>query len=416
MSKHDFLPESLMMTYGYQPKLSEGAIKSPIFQTSTFAFETAEEGKAFFQSANGKAESNLPPDGLIYSRLNNPNLQIVEERMCLWDGAEEAAVFESGMAAISTMLLEFLKPGDVLLHSSQLYGGSDYFIKKVLARYHIGHVEVDPQLTKDQILALLEEKKAVEKVKFIYLETPANPTNQLVDINKFKELAESLGQRNKPVLIGVDNTYMGPIWQKPLQHGADLVVYSATKYLGGHSDIVAGVCLGKSAHVKLIKKLRGNFGSMAGPHTAWLLMRSLETVKLRMEKQALNAREVATFLNNHPKVKQVYYLGNLTAADAADYRIYKKQCSDAGAMLAFDVDGNESKAFKFLNSMQLIKLAVSLGSTESLAQHPATMTHSNVEEADRLRMGISESMIRLSIGVENAKDIIWDLEQALSKI
>lgn len=417
MSEHSFSPESLMMSFGYKPELSEGAIKCPIFQTSTFAFKKAEDGKAFFEVAYGKREKSDEEElGLIYSRLNNPNLQITEDRLCLWDGAQDAAIFESGMGAISSMLMEFLNPGDVLLHSVPVYGGTDHFINHVLPKWGIQSVGVNPYQDKAEVMQELEASGMKDKVRFIYLETPANPTNALVDIGMFREIANELQTEEEPVYIGVDNTYMGPVWQHPLQLGADLVIYSATKYIGGHSDLVAGACLGAADLIKRVKGFRTFMGNMAGPHTGWLLMRSLETLKVRMEKQAANAEEVANFLNTHPKVEKVYYLGNLKPEDGKQYEIFKKQCSSNGAMLAFDIIGGEKEAFKFLNSTKLIKLAVSLGSTESLAEHPATMTHSDVNEELRNKINITSKLVRISVGVEYAKDLIWDIEQALEKV
>jgi len=418
MSDHQFAPESQMMSFGYKPELSEGAIKCPIFQTSTFAFKKAEDGKAFFEVAYGKrTQSEGEELGLIYSRLNNPNLQITENRLSLWDGAEDAAIFESGMGAISSMLFEFLKPGQAVLYSMPVYGGTDHLITKVLPNFGIQCVGVSPFDDKEAVMEKIEKSGLKDKISFIYLETPANPTNALVDIGMFREIADELKSEENPIYVGVDNTYMGPIWQHPLKLGADLVIYSATKYIGGHSDLVAGACLGSAELIGRVKGMRTFMGNMAGPHTGWLLMRSLETLKLRMEKQAQNAEKVAQFLNSHLKVDKVYYLGNLTEADGRQYEIFKKQCGNSkGAMVAFDIKGGEKAAFRFLNSMKLIKLAVSLGSTESLAEHPATMTHSDVDEDIRQEIAITENLVRISVGVEDAKDIIWDIEQALEII
>lgn len=417
MDNHQFSPESQMMSFGYKPELSEGAIKCPIFQTSTFAFKKAEDGKAFFEVAYGKrAQTEGEELGLIYSRLNNPNLQITENRLSLWDGSDDAAIFESGMGAISSMLMEFLKPGQAVLYSMPVYGGTDHFITKVLPKFNIQCVGVTPFDDKEAVMDKIEKSGLKDKIAFIYLETPANPTNALVDIGMFREIADSLQSEEQPIYIGVDNTYMGPIWQHPLQHGADMVIYSATKYIGGHSDLVAGACCGSAELIGRVKGFRTFMGNMAGPHTGWLLMRSLETLKIRMEKQAQNAEEVASFLNNHPMVEKVYYLGNLSEKDGRQYEIFKKQYKSKGAMLAFDIKGGEKEAFKFLNSMKLIKLAVSLGGTESLAEHPATMTHSDVDEDLRSEMSITEKMIRISVGVEDAKDIIWDIDQALKQV
>lgn len=413
---HEFSPESLMMTYGYKPELSEGAVKCPIFQTSTFVFKTAEEGKAFFEVAYGKREK-LPNEelGLIYSRINNPDLEILENRLCLWDKSEDCAVFESGMSAISTVLLEFLKPGDLLLYSTPLYGGTDHFIHHFLPKIGIETLGFKPGQNKEELLHALRDAGKIDKLRLIYIETPANPTNDLIDISMCKEIADELGSDENPIYIGVDNTYMGPLWQHPLELGADLVMYSATKYIGGHSDVIAGAVLGSKELIGRVKTLRTFLGNMAGPWTGWLLMRSLETLKVRMEKQQQNAIEVADYLKNHPKISKVNYLGHLEASNP-QYAIYKKQYKGSGAMLSFEMKGGEDEAFKFLNALKLIKLAVSLGSTESLAEHPKTMTHAGVQEVHLQEMGISDAMVRLSVGVENPKDIIWDIEQALELV
>ncbi|MBW3467592.1 cystathionine gamma-synthase family protein [Arthrospiribacter ruber] len=413
MNDRYFHPESLMMSHGYKPALSEGAIKCPIFQTSTFVFNSAEEGKAFFEVAYGQREKQPNEElGLIYSRLNNPDLQILEERLCLWDEADECAVFESGMSAISTVMLEFLRPGDVILYSKPVYGGTDHFINKVLPQYGIqGHGFTNSQ-SEEEIVGGLKEKGWDEKVKLVYVETPANPTNALFDLDICRKVANRLSHSEKEVVVCVDNTYMGPLWQHPLKHGADLVVYSATKYIGGHSDLIAGAVLGKAPFMQRVRTLRTFLGNMAGPWTGWLLMRSLETLKVRMSKQAENTVQVADYLAKHPKVEKVYYLGHLEE-DTDQYRTFKKQLSCAGAMLSFDIKGGEAEAFRFLNHLKLIKLAVSLGSTESLAEHPATMTHSDVSREDKESIGITEKLVRLSIGVEHPSDIIWDIEQAL---
>lgn len=406
-----------MMSYGYKPELSEGAIKCPIFQTSTFVFKSAEEGKAFFEVAYGLRKQNEGEElGLIYSRINNPDLEILENRLTLWDEAEEGAVFESGMSAITTVLLEFLKPGDLLLISSPLYGGSDHFIKKILPKFNINALTFNIGQTQEEIIEMVNKSGLADKLALVFIETPANPTNDLIDINASKEIAKHFSTADKEVYLAVDNTYLGPIWQHPLKHGADLVLYSATKYIGGHSDVIAGACLGSKELIKRVKGLRTFLGNMASPNTGWLLLRSLETLKVRMDCQAFNANKVADFLNNHPSVEKVYFLGNLTEKDGEQFKIKNRQCLTNGGMISFDVKGTEKQAFKFLNSLKLIKLAVSLGSTESLAEHPATMTHVDVDLALRKELSITEKMVRLSIGVENFEDIIYDISQALDMI
>lgn len=415
--EHEFSPESLMMSYGYKPSLSEGAIKCPIFQTSTFVFKNAEEGKAFFEVAYGLRNKNETEEqGLIYSRINNPDLEILENRLSLWDKSGDCAVFESGMSAITTVLMEFLKPGDLLLHSSPVYGGTDHFIKHFLPIWGVHVLSFKAGESEEVILQHLESSGKMDKLKMIYIETPANPTNALIDIAMCKRIATKFSTDTSRVTIAVDNTYMGPLWQHPLEHGADFSIYSATKYIGGHSDVIAGAVCGSAEDIVRIKTLRTFLGNMAGPWTGWLLLRSLETLKVRMEQQAANAEKTAAWLQHHPKVEKVYYLGLIDENDPVNYDIYRRQYSSPGAMLSFDIKGGEKEAFAFLNHLRLIKLAVSLGSTESLAEHPDTMTHAGVDPDHKKEMSITSKLIRLSIGVENVDDLIFDIGQALDKI
>lgn len=414
--KNQFSPESLMMSHGYDPKLSEGAIKCPIFQTSTFVFNSAEEGKAFFEVAYGLREQEKEEKlGLIYSRLNNPDLEILENRLCLWDQSEDCAVFESGMSAISTCLMEFLKPGDLLLYSSPVYGGTDHFINHILTKFGIHVVGFYPSSTKEEIESIIIDSGHSSKLAMIYIETPANPTNSLIDMQMCRQVADHFAMDGEPVYLAVDNTYMGPLWQHPLKHGADFVLYSATKYIGGHSDVIAGACLGSKENMARIKGLRTFLGNMAGPWTGWLLMRSLETLKARMELQALNAAKVAEYLHSHPAIIKVHYMGSLKEGNPEQYEIFRRQCTCAGAMISFEINGGETEAFQFMNRLKLIKLAVSLGSTESLVQHPATMTHAGVDPDEKVKIGIKNNLIRLSIGVENPEDLIWDIKNALNQ-
>ncbi|MBS1729752.1 MAG: cystathionine gamma-synthase family protein [Bacteroidetes bacterium] len=409
-------PESQMMSYGYKPELSEGSVKCPIFQTSTFVFKTAEEGKSFFEVAYGLREKNVGEEtGLIYSRLNNPDLEILENRLTLWDESEACAVFESGMSAITTVLLEFLKPGDLLLFSNPIYGGSDHFINKILPKFNIHTASFKVGQSIEEIIEIVNATGKADRLSLVYIETPANPTNDLIDIEGSKKVAQHFSTKDKEVYLAVDNTYMGPVWQHPLKNGADLVLYSATKYIGGHSDVIAGACLGSNELIQRVKTLRTFLGNMASPNTGWLLMRSLETLKLRMDKHASNATLIAAFLNKHPKIEKVYYPGNLKESDGEQYAIKLRQCLSDGGMISFDIKGTEKEAFTFLNNLHLIKLAVSLGSTESLAQHPDTMTHADVDPVSKKEFSITEKMIRLSVGVENAEDIIEDIRQALEK-
>lgn len=411
-------PESLMMTYGYKPQLSEGSLKCPIFQTSTFVFNSAMEGKRFFEVAYGLSEAKQGEElGLIYSRLNNPDLEILENRLCLWDKAEDCAIFESGMSAIATAMLEFMQPGDLLLYSRPVYGGTDHFINYFLKKLNIESIGFSPEDSKEEIIERIQQSGRADKLAMIHIETPANPTNALIDIEMCAEIKQTFTTVDKEVILSVDNTYMGPIWQHPLKHGADLVLYSATKYIGGHSDVIAGACLGSKAHMARVKGLRTFLGNMAAPFTGWMLMRSLETLKVRMEQQARNAVEVARFLRNHPKVEKVYFLGFLEETGTErEKAIFRKQYLSSGAMIAFDVKGGEKEAFAFLDNLKLIKLAVSLGGTESLAEHPYTMTHADVPQDIKNAMAITEKLVRVSVGVEYYEDIITDMKQALESI
>jgi methionine-gamma-lyase len=415
-AEHGQHPESLMMSYGYDPRLSEGAIKPPIFQSSTFVFRTAEEGKAYFQLAYGLRHKRVGEEmGLIYSRLNNPNLEILEDRLTLWDRAEACAVFESGMAAITTSMLEFLQPGDTILHSEPVYGGTDHFIKHVLPRFGITPVGFHAGASREEMEAALAKARATGPLGMIYLETPANPSNALVDIALCAAMAAEHGTPERRPIVAVDNTFLGPVYQHPLAHGADLVLYSATKYIGGHSDVIAGAALGSAELVGRVKTMRTFLGTMASPWTAWLLLRSLETLRMRMEAAAHGARTVADYLVAHTLVERVYYLGHLKPGDP-DFALFERQCLGAGAMISFDIRGGEAEAFQFLDALELVKLAVSLGGTESLAEHPATMTHSDIPPESQARMGISPQMIRLSVGVEHPADIIADLGRAFAAV
>lgn len=410
-------PESEMMSFGYDPQLSEGSIKPPIFQTSTFVFKTAEEGKRFFEVAYGLREKDPAESvGLIYSRLNNPNLEILEDRLTLWENCEAGAVFESGMAAISTTLLELLPPGSVLIHSAPVYGGTDHFIHHVLPKYGIDALAMYPGETVDTVKGRLAEHGWEDRVAAVYIETPANPTTELICVKNAKSIATAFETEEKKVPLIVDNTYMGPVFSKPTQFGADLVLYSATKYIGGHSDVVAGAAVGSAELITRIKTLRTFLGNMGSPFNSWLLLRSMETLAVRMERQAATAEVVADYLKAHPKVEKVHYLKYAHERSEREGRILDEQYSSFGAMMAFDIKGGEKQAFQFLNGLKLFKLAVSLGSTESLAEHPATMTHADVSAEDKAKHGVSEKLVRLSVGLEHPEDLIADLEGALTQV
>jgi len=415
IGNHMLHPETLMLTYGYDPQLSEGAIKPPVFLTSTFVFRTAEDGQDFFDFVAGRRE---PPEGmgagLVYSRFNHPNSEIVEDRLAIYERTESCALFSSGMAAISTTILAFVRPGDVILHSQPLYGGTETLLTNTLSRFSIGAVGFADGVDETAVNQAAEEAMRKGRVAMILIETPANPTNGLVDVALMRRVADTIGkaQGHTPI-IACDNTLLGPVFQRPIEHGADISLYSLTKYVGGHSDLIAGAALGTKAVMKGVKALRGAIGTQLDPHSCWMINRSLETLSLRMEKANSNARLVADFLRDHSKVAKVHYLGHHEEA-SPEGRVFARQCLGAGSTFSFDIVGGQAAAEKFLNGLQIFKLAVSLGGTESLASLPATMTHSGVPADIRRKIGVLDCTIRLSIGIENPSDLIADLEQALN--
>lgn len=408
-------PATLMMGYGYDPSLSEGSLKPPIFLTSTFAFPSAAEGKRFFEGITGKRPGGS--EGLVYSRFNGPNQQILEERLALWDGAEEGLVFSSGMSAIATLLLAFCGQGDVIVHSGPLYAATEGFIARTLSRFGIGYVDFPAGATREEIEAALEKGKALAgsqggKLAMIYLESPANPTNALVDIESVSAARDALLGAEVP--IAIDNTFLGPLWQHPLEHGADVVVYSLTKYAGGHSDLVAGGLTGARRWMDPVRMLRNTMGTILDPNTAWMLLRSLETVELRMTRAGENAAKVCGFLRDHPKVEGLGYLGMIS--DPRQQDIYDRHCTGAGSTFSLFIKGGEAESFRFLDALQIAKLAVSLGGTETLASHPAAMTHLSVPQERKDALGITDNLVRISIGIEDAADLIADFEQALATV
>jgi methionine-gamma-lyase len=406
-------PETLMMGYGYDPMLSEGSLKPPQFQTSTFVFKSAQDGKDFFATIQGRRK--LGPDeepGLIYSRFNNPNLEVVEDRLALWDEAETALVFASGMAAISTALLAYLRPGDVILQSRPIYGGTETLIHSILPEFNISQVAFEAEHGLEEMMKAAEDARKKGRVGAIFIETPANPTNALVDIAAARKISESLAIDGKRPPVIVDNTMLGPVYSTPLAQGADIVVMSLTKYVGGHSDLIAGGASGSKAMLAPVRRMRSTLGTMADTHTAWLLMRSLETLKLRMEAGAENARKVAEFLRDHPKIENVWYLDFLPQ-DHPDRPVHERQNKSAGSTFSFEVRGGEAPAFRVLDKLEVIKLAVSLGGTETLASHPAAMTHSGMPAEELAKYSITPGLIRISIGIEDPEDLIADLAQAL---
>ncbi len=417
IGNHALKPETLMLGYGYDPALSEGAVKPPVFLTSTFVFGSAEEGRDFFDYVSGRKK---PPAGsaagLVYSRFNHPNSEIVEDRLAVYEGAEAGVLFSSGMSAITTTILAFARPGDVILHSQPLYGGTETLLSRTMAGLGIGAVGFVDGVSEPAIRAAAQEARGKGRVSLVLIETPANPTNTLVDIQLLRQIADEIGtvQGFRPIVV-CDNTLLGPVFQHPLAHGADVSVYSLTKYVGGHSDLIAGASLGAKATIGPIKALRGSVGTQLDPFSCWMLGRSLETLAIRMERSNANAMLVAEFLHDHPKVAKVHHLAFLEDGSEAQ-AVYARQCAGAGSTFSFDIKGGEKEAFAFLNALQIFKLAVSLGGTESLASHPAAMTHSGVPVEVRDRIGVLDTTIRLSVGIEHPDDLIADLVQALAAI
>lgn len=416
IGNHALHPETQMLNYGYDPELSEGAVKPPVFLTSTFVFASAEDGRDFFDYVSGRKE---PPEGrgagLVYSRFNHPNSEIVEDRLAVYERTDSCALFSSGMSAIATTLLAFVRPGDTVLHSQPLYGGTETLLAKTFLNLGVSAVGFADGVDEASVRAAAEEAMGKGRVSVILIETPANPTNSIVDVAMIRRIADAIGEKQGHTpLIACDNTLLGPVFQRPIEHGADISLYSLTKYVGGHSDLIAGAALGRKAVMKQIKALRGAIGTQLDPHSCWMLGRSLETLQLRMERANSNAKSVADFLHEHPKVEHIHYLPYNTP-DSPIGRTFAAQCSGAGSTFSFDIKGGQPASFKFLNTLKIFKLAVSLGGTESLASHPATMTHSGVPMEVRQRIGVLESTIRLSIGIEHPDDLIADLTLALDE-
>lgn len=393
------------VTLGHEALDHLGSLKPPIYETSTFVFENAEEGKRFFEMVYGSHGADVKDAGYIYSRLDSPSLSPAEARIASWEEAEDAVIFGSGMAAISTLLLTFLRPGDQVLYSMPTYGGTSTLMKGLLTDFGVDARPFSAGASSED----LETTADVDRLVMIYIETPSNPTNDLFDISEAARLADRHGAR-----LVVDNTFLSPVWQKPLVHGSDLSLHSATKYLGGHSDLTAGAIAGGGDDVARLRYTRHQLGTTPSPSTGWLLARSLETLRLRVTQQTENATRIARFLDGHPNVTAVRHLSLLEAGDPG-YEIYKRQCLGPGAMVTFEIDGGEEECFRFLDSMEVVRLATSLGGTESLASHPWTMSPPTVPDAEKHSIGVTPGMVRLSVGIENVTDLIADLEQALAR-
>ncbi|MDR0498130.1 MAG: aminotransferase class I/II-fold pyridoxal phosphate-dependent enzyme [Holophagales bacterium] len=410
---HDIKPQTSIFNDGYDPRRSDGAVIPPLFRSSTYLFNDAEEGKRAFEIVYGISpakEGETPAP--IYSRVSNPTCEILEKRAIAWDGAEEAALFSSGMGAVTSTCLTFLKSGDTILFCEPIYGGTEHFFNNILPRFNI-NAKCFPIGAKTDVIDNIVKDDPT--IKAIYLESPANPTMMVCNVPGTAEIAKKYSTPDKRILVIVDNTMMGPIFSSPLKLGADIVLYSATKFFGGHSDLIAGFSMGSRELITQIKTFRTILGSNSDPDTAWLIHRSLSTLQLRMENQQKTAARLAEFLLTHPSVEKVAYPG-LPGMGQYQNELLKQQFTGSGSLICFCVKGGEAEAYRFLNAVKCIKLAVSLGGTTSLVEHPFTMTHSDMAAEQKLKAGITENLIRFSVGLEDTDDLIADLRQALEKI
>ncbi len=414
INNHPLKPESMMMSYGYNPKFSEGSVKPPVFLTSTFVFDSAEDGEEFFHVTSGRKPRASTDDlgGLIYSRFNHPNVEIVEDRIAVLEGAESCVAFASGMGAISTVLLSLLRPGDNIVYSSPLYGGTEVLIRKMMPEFGVKTHCFTDGLDGDGMLEAMRAAAKDGPLKLVFIETPANPTNAMVDFEALLDAVDTIEKEtgHRPV-TACDNTMLGPQFQRAVPQGIDLSVYSVTKYLGGHSDLVAGAVCGSYDSLGPIRSLRGAMGFNLDPHTSWMISRSLETVTIRMERAADSGRKVAAWIDENPYIKaKLHHPEYKTHGNYQD--VYKRQCTGPGSTFSFVVDAPKTDVFKFINALQLFKSAVSLGGSESLICHPASTTHSGVPDDARAAVGVTDGLVRLSIGLEHPDDLIADLDQA----
>ena len=414
--KMKFRPETLAVAHGYDPEFGMWAAKPPIFMTSTFVYPSAQHAKdvheAFFDGTGPlKGTTNH-----IYARLGHPGLDFLEKRLAAMDGAGAAAAFSSGMAAHSAIALAFMRPGDSMLHGRPIYGGVDMLYNQILSDFGTHSEGYLDGTDEADVRRAANAAMAKGPVKLIVAETPANPTAAIVDLALMVRMADEIGakQGHRPLVV-TDNTLLGPFAQRPFEWGVDLNMTSLTKYCGGHSDLLAG---GVSGRAELIEKLRFQrviWGSHLDPFTSWLLLRSIESVAVRTERAMENARAVAEWLRAHPKVAGVTYLGFLPEGSVRR-AVFDRQCTAAGSTFSFHLHGGEAEAFRLLDRLQLMKLAVSLGGSETLICHSATTTHYAVPREKRLEGGITDGTIRLSVGLEHKDDLIADLAQAMEAV
>jgi methionine-gamma-lyase len=383
--------ETLVIHHGYDSKEHLGSLSVPIFQTSTFTFDTAEQGETRFAGEE---------EGYIYSRLANPTVRVLEEKMACLEGGEKALAFGSGMAAVSAVLFALTKANDHIICSQGIYGCTFGLLDLLKQKYNILH-DFCSMETEEELVRLIRPETVC-----IFIETPINPTMKLIDLDMVVKVAKEYG-----IKVIVDNTFCSPYLQTPIKHGCDVVVHSATKYIGGHGDVVAGIAVGsKELMEEVAMTTQKDIGGIISPFDAWLLLRGLKTLPVRMDRHCANAEKISKRLKEHPLVSKVYYPND---PDNPDYTISQKQMKLGGGLVSFEIKGTKQDVQRFLNRLQLIKIAVSLGDTETLIQHPATMTHAVVPEEVRKNMGISDQLVRLSVGLEAWGDIWQDLEQAL---
>lgn len=406
-------PKTAVLTRGFDPRLSVGSARPAVFRTSTFVFPSPEAAERAFAIALGRS---TPADGedvpLIYSRLSHPNAQILEDQIVpLEPEATAAAVFNSGMAAISTLFLSQVPPGASFVYTSPLYGGTQHFIHQFLEPLGVTAIAAPA----GDARAICEAMTAARDLHLVFVETPANPNLVMTDIARVAAHAKTLTNREKErPLVAVDNTFLGPVFQHPLELGADITVYSATKFLAGHSDILAGVILGRAAEVIAeLRGLRAILGNILQPDECWIFDGRLPTVELRMTQQSRNAERIAEKLAGHPRVKRVLYPSLLE--DPEQCRIYKEQCTGPGSVFSLEL-GSKASAFDFLRRLRICKNAVSLGGVESLACHPATTTHSEMSPEEQQAGGVTEGLVRISVGVEDARDLLSEFTKALDAL
>jgi methionine-gamma-lyase len=400
-------PETAVLTRGFDPRLSVGSARPPVYRTSTYVFSSPEAAERAFAVALGKIEPDeMEVADLIYARLSHPNAEIVEDQlMPLEPGAQAAAVFNSGMAAISTVLLGLLQPGATIVYTLPLYGGTHHLIQRLIEMLGIQATAVGAGDTKGLTRAI----EATGNLGLVFIETPANPTLVMTDIGA---AAAAIKNRSQPALLAVDNTLLGPTFQHPLSHGADLVIYSATKFLGGFSDLLAGVVMAADPElVTRMRRLRSILGNILQADECWILDSRLSTVSLRMNRQSKNAQRIAMRLADHPALRRVYYPSLF--ADPEQCRIRDAQSDFPGSLMTLEFKGGKPAAFNFLRRLTIARNAVSLGGVESLACHPLTTTHSELSAEELAQAGVNESMVRVSVGTEHWRDLLEDFLSAM---